>query len=328
LPARRRNQLPSAVRRWAWITAGVTVVLLVATAALWVAARPDHHAPAATRVVVAGAADPSAVVALDDGGFRYAERRTGNVREVDRRGRLLTEPIAHVAVRSEPGQRGLLGLAVDRGGDTYAAWTRSSDGHLVVGRVAPGATRLVWEGPTSTKLANGGRLAFTPEGRLLIGVGELERPQSTPDPAAPNGKLLSLDPRAEPSQEFRVVSSGWHNPFAFTYARGDRLWLADNAPGNKSERITRGDRKGAPVATTGDLRPLAPSALVPLGKSRLGLCGYVSRVMREIRLDGDRPSPPGRVLVDHCAIAAAMLADGRVVVTDDSSVRVTLRPLT
>lgn len=323
----RGHRLPAAVRRWTWITTAVTIVFLVATALLWVLGRPDRARPFSTRVIVGHAADPSAVVALPSGGFLYSERRTGRIREVDARGHLRSSSVARVPVRAEPGQRGLLGLAVDRRGATYAAWTRASDGKLVVGRVAPGEARLVWVGPMSTTLANGGRLAFAPGGRLLIGIGELERPSRTADPKTPNGKLLTLDPRGEPSQKPRTVSSGWHNPFAFTYLPDGRLWLADNAPGRKAERITRGDRPGAAVATTGALRPVAPSALVPLGRDRLGLCGYVSRVMREVRLDGDRPSSPGRILVERCAIAAAVLRDGRVVVTDDESIRVTARPL-
>ncbi len=301
-------------------------MFLVATGILLLV--KDHpQRPAATRLLVARAADPSAVVALPDGALRYAERLTGRVREIDPQGQLRRELVARVSVRSTPGQRGLLGLAVDRHGATFAAWTRRSDARLVVGQVAPGPVRLVWTGPRSATLANGGRLAFTPDGRLLIGIGDLERPGRTADPAAPNGKLLLLDTRREPTQVPRVVTGGWNNPFAFTYAPGGELWVADNAPGQRPERITRGDRKGAPVATTGTLRPLAPSALVSLGPHRLGLCGYVSRVMREIRVDGDGPTPPGRVLVDGCAIAATVLPDGRVVVTDDDTIRITTRPL-
>lgn len=316
-----------AARRWAWVIGAVTLVFLAATSVLWVVGRPDRNRPMATRILVARAAEPSAVVALGSGGFLYAERRTGRIREVDPRGHLRASTVARVPVRSEPGQRGLLGLAVDRRGRTFAVWTRASDGRLVVGQVTPAPIRLVWVGPASTDLANGGRLAFAPDGRLLIGVGELQRPSLTADPKAPNGKLMTLDAEGEPTQRPRTVSSGWHNPFAFTYRPDGSLWLADNAPGRKAERITRGDRRGAPVATTGALRPVAPSALVPLGRDRLGLCGYVSRVMREVRVDGDQPSPPGPILVEHCAIAATVLRDGRVVVTDDESIRVTLRPL-
>ncbi len=322
----RRRPRSQAVRRWMLVMVATTALFLVATGILLLlGGRPQE--PAGTRVVVARAADPSAVAALPDGAFRYAERRTGRIREVDRRGTLRAAALATVQVRSGPGQRGLLGLAIDRHDATFAAWTRRSDGRLVVGQVAPGATRLVWVGPMGATLANGGRLAFTPDGRLLLGVGDLEQPARTADPVAPNGKLLLLDPQREPTQAPRVLTGGWNNPFAFAYGSGDRLWVADNAPGQRPERITRGDRKGAPVATTGTLRPLAPAALVSLGQGRLGLCGYVSRLMREVRLDGDRPERPGRVLVEGCAVAAAVLPDRRVVVTDDNTIRVTTRPL-
>ena len=321
-----RRSHSRAARRWIAVIAFTTALFLVATGMLLLlGGRPQK--PAATRVVVAHAADPSAVAALPDGAFRYTERRTGRIREVDRRGRLRAALVASVQVRSSPGQRGLLGLAVDRHDATFAAWTRRTDGRLVVGQVAPGATRLVWVGPPSAELANGGRLAFAPDGRLLLGVGDLQRPDRTSDPGAPNGKLLLLDSQREPTQTPRVLTSGWNNPFAFTYGPGNRLWVADNAPGQRPERITRGDRRAAPVATTGSFRPLAPAALVPLGRERLGLCGYVSRVMREVHIDGDRPERPGRVLVEKCAVAAAVLPDRRAVVTDDDTIRITTQPL-
>lgn len=326
MASRRGRRFGRVVRTWLILVGATAVCFVVATTIVaLLLGRPEKSA--ATEVVVADAADPSAVAVLPDGAFRYAERRTGRIRQVDPNGRLRSRVVASVAVRSTPGQRGLLGLAIDPKGETFAAWTRRSDGRLVVGQVAPGATRLVWEGPASADLANGGRLAFAPDGRLLIGIGDLEQPSRTADPGAPNGKLLLLDPHREPSQIPRVLTSGWNNPFAFSYAPGGDLWVADNAPGRRPERITRGDRTGGPQTTTGALRPMAPAALVALSDHRLGVCGYISRVMREVRIDGDRPSPPGRVLVRRCAIAAAVLPDGRVVVTDDHSVSVTSRPV-
>ena len=305
----------------------VAGVFLAVTAALLTIGDDRHEPPAATRILVARAADPSAVVALPHGGFRYAERLSGRIREVDGDGRLRPTPVAVVAVRSSPGQRGLLGLAVDDRGTTFAAWTRRSDGRLVVGRVAPAPNRLVWIGPPSADLANGGHLAFTTDGRLLIGIGDLEQPQRKTDRTSPNGKLLTLDPHGRSDQRPEVVSARWNNPYAFTYAHDGSLWVADNAAGRKPERIGRGDRRDPPMATTGGLRPFAPSALVPLGKDRLGVCGYVGRVMREVRIVGGRPESPGRVLIDRCVIAAAVLADGRVVVTDENAVRVTVHPM-
>jgi len=326
------------------MVAGITAVLLAATAVLWTGGRHDggpaaSPAGATSDVVVAHAASPSAIVALSDGGFRFAERRSGRIREVDGRGRLRRAALATVGVRPGPGQRGLLGLAIDRSGATFAAWTRASDGRIVVGQVAPGPTRLVWLGPPSAELANGGRLAFAPvaspigadarlaAGALVVGIGDLQAPSRGADPDTANGKLLALDPDGRPDQRPTTVSAGWNNPFAFTFTGDGRLWVADNAPGRRPERLARADHRGSTQATTGRLRPLAPSALVALGDHRLGVCGYVSRTMREVRLDGDRPSAPGRILIDKCAVAAAVLADGRVAFADDDTIRVTRRPL-
>ena len=284
-------------------------------------AAPPGRASIDGVTLVADAASPIGLVALADGGFRYGERRSGAIREVDPNGRLRSEPVAQVDVVADPGQRGLLGLSVDRRNATFAAWTRADDGHLVVGQVAPGPIRLVWRGPASADLANGGHLVVAPDGRLVIGVGDLQDPARLDDPSAPNGKLLSLDPAGPPDQRPRVLSSGWNNPFAFTFLADGSLWVADNAPGKSPERIGRGDGDGRPR------RPLpgkrAPSALVTIGPGRLGLCGFLDGVLREVRVDRDRAEDPGPAVVGPCLVGAARLADGRLVVASEDRITVT-----
>lgn len=312
-PASERGGRASG-RRFVIVAALCSLVVAVAGVAVVGSLGGDGEPPEAT-VLVAEAASPVALVALSDGGLRYGERRTGRIREVDAAGRLRPEPVAKVAVRAEPGQRGLLGVAVDGESRTFAAWTRASDGRIVVGQVAPGAPRLVWEGPSSTDLANGGHLAVAPDGRLVIGIGDLQDPGRLDDPDAPNGKLLALDPDGRPEQPPEPLSSGWNNPFAFTFTADGALWVADNAPGERPERIGRGDSDGLP-RTELDGRA-APAALVALADDRLGLCGYVSGRMREVRIDGDRAEAPGRTVAEPCRTGAAVLADGRVVVATD-----------
>jgi hypothetical protein len=303
---------------WAALSALVAAVAGVAVVA-WLAGDGDEAPPEAA-VLVADAASPVALVALSDGGLRYGERRTGRIREVDPGGRLRPEPVATVAVRAEPGQRGLLGVAVDGESRTFAAWTRASDGRIVVGQVAPGAPRLVWVGPPSTDLANGGHLAVAPDGRLVIGIGDLQDPERLDDPDAPNGKLLALDPDARPGQRPEPLSSGWNNPFAFAFSADGALWVADNAPGEQPERIGRGDRDGLP-RTELDGRA-APAALVALADDRLGLCGYVSGRLSEVRIQGDRAEAPGATVAEPCRTGAAVLADGRIVVATDDALLV------
>ena len=135
---------------------------------------------------------------------------------------------------------------------------------------------LVWRGPAASKLGVGGRLALAPDGRLVIGVGDLQRHGRIDDPEAPNGKLLALDVDAPADQRPRVLSGGWTNPFAFAFTPSGDLWVADNAIGGAKERLARGDKGSAADVT--DLPPVtAPSGLAALSDRKLVLCGYVSR---------------------------------------------------
>ena len=267
---------------------------------------------------------PAAMVALADGGLRFGERLTGRIRDVAPDGRVAPEPIATVTV-STKGQRGLLGVAVDALGRTFAAWTRL-DLRLVVGEVAPGPERLVWLGPATTRLANGGHLVVAPDGALIVGIGDLQARARVADPLAPNGKILRLDPDGPVDQQPRTISSGWNNPFAFTFTPSGALWVADNTGTTGFERLARGDVAGRPTSVTRLRGTTAPSGLAAIDDDHLAMCGFVSR-----RLDAFDVSRPGRAqraarpLATNCAIGVIRLADGALAYANETSVRVARR---
>ncbi|MGH9154274.1 MAG: PQQ-dependent sugar dehydrogenase [Acidimicrobiales bacterium] len=263
-------------------------------------------------------AQPTALAQLADGRLVIGERRTGRILAVPP-AVPSAEPQLLATVDVDPdatGQRGLLGLAAIE--DTlFASWTRGTDGRLVVGRVAPGPVAVVWEGPSSTELANGGHLAVAPDGRLVIGIGDLQQPDLVVDPSTLNGKVLSLDPEGPSGQRPLVLSGGWNNPFALTVA-GGTIWVADNAPGRRPERIGRSEVGTAPVELPGRR---APSALVALGPTRLGLCGFLDGDLVAVDVSG-RPTV-GDTLARHvCRTGAVALASGSVAVSDGRTVRV------
>jgi hypothetical protein len=234
-------------------------------------------------VLVTRAAFPAALEALPDGGFLFAERATGRIRAVTDSGKLRETPVARVAVRAD-GQRGLLGLARVSGGDVFAAWVDPA-GSLLVGRVAPGPLHVIWRGPATRRQSNGGRIAATPDGRLIVGVGDLLDRELVTDPRTPNGKLLLLDPAGEESQTPDVHSSGWNNPFAFDVDADGTVWIADNAPGSEPERLARVSPAGV-VTVLAQLPPrTAPSGLarVPGG---LLVCGFRSEALLAYPLVG------------------------------------------
>lgn len=278
----------------------------------------DARLPARKVAVVA------ALAALPGDDVRVGELRSGTVRDVTgRTGRLGLQvggPVARVAV-SSGGQRGLLGLAVDRDGTTYAASTdRTPARRIVVDRLsAGGPPHRVWTGPRSATLANGGHLALAPDGRLVIGIGDLGRRDRLTDPRYPNGKLLSLATGGPATQRPRVLSGGWNNPYAFAFTPDGTLWVADNAPGAQPERLGRGDGDG-PRTPLG--RKTAPSGLVALDDRTLAVCGVVSHRLDRYVIQDDGTTRFGGTIADGCTFGVVRRTDGSLVVSSDSGLGV------
>ncbi len=272
-----------------------------------------------TMVLVADAPGVAALAPLVGGGLRYGERSTGVIREVAADGSV--RAVAEVAV-STGGQRGLLGVAVDGTDRTFAAWTDPL-GRIVVGQVAPGPARQVWVGPPSADLANGGHLAVLDDGRLVIGIGDLQQPDRIDDPSVVNGKVITLDPDGPVDQQPEALSDGWHNPFAFALI-DDAVWLADNSPGRQPERLGRADWSPSPSNVVSLPPRTAPSGIAPIG-SDLYVCSYLERALLRYRVVGVGAVPAGRIEVD-CLLGVAALGDGRLVVSTGRDLR-TFRPM-
>jgi hypothetical protein len=156
----------------------------------------------------------------------------------------------------------------------------------------------------------------------VIGVGDLQDPPRVADPDAPNGKLLALDPDGPPGQEADVLSGGWNNPYAFAFLPGGGLWVADNAPGRRPERIARGDTGGGPPAAVTELPGrIAASGAAPLGPRALAVCGVVSGRLDRFERAGDGRWRRTAVLSRDCRYGVARLAGGRLAVSGDAGIR-------
>lgn len=270
-------------------------------------ARPD---PARSGTLLARAAGASALEPLPGGGLRFGELG-GRIRDVTRGGEV--RDVARIDV-SLGGQRGLLGIAYEGRFTYYVAYTEPAPPRrVVVRRVVPGNSRLIWRGPPSTDLANGGHIELAPDGRLTIGIGDLQDPAAVDDPGTPNGKLLALDTDGRPDQEPDVLSGGWNNPYAFAWTPGGELWVADNAPGERPERIARADPGGRDRPARNLAERIAPAGLAALGDDELLLCGFLSRRIDRISISGRGPAdlerPP---LATDCTLGVAPLSDGRI----------------
>jgi len=114
-----------------------------------------------------------------------------------------------------------------------------------------------------------------------------------------------------------VLTGGWNNPFAFAVDVDDRIWVADNSPGDEPERFGRGDVAGAVTDLDGNR---APSALVVLGGDRFGVCGYLDGELRVLRARGGEMVEEER-LARGCRTGAALAGDGSVLLADLDAIR-------
>ena len=270
---------------------------------------------------------PTGLLAESDGSVLFVERLTGRVRRVDAAGRLDPEPVAVLDTVGAPDdQRGALDLLRLGDGRLLASWTQSEDGRLVVGVVDVVPT-VLWVGPVSADRANGGALAESRDGSVLVTVGDLLAPDDPPATATdPRSMVLRIDPNGSPDQTATIVSTGWNNPYAMVTDGDGITWVADNSGGSAPERFGRADRSAADAVELPGPQ-IAPSALVDLGAGRLGLCSFLRQQMIEIDTSGATPRLDRQATVAPCSIGAVVIGD-RVVTATPTGLFVGDRPVT
>jgi glucose/arabinose dehydrogenase len=178
----------------------------------------------------------------------YVVERVGRILAIDG-GKLATQPL--LDIRSDVasgGERGLLSVAfhpdhgenglfyvnyTDLNGDTRVVEFEAADG----GPPKRKREILFVDQPYSNH--NGGQLAFGPDGRLYVGMGDgggggdpENRAQDLGDRL---GKLLSIDVDT-PDSAWRIEGYGLRNPWRFSFDRdtGD-LWIGDVGQGDWEE---------------------------------------------------------------------------------------------
>jgi glucose/arabinose dehydrogenase len=178
----------------------------------------------------------------------YVVEQPGRIRVIEN-GQLLPRPFLDItsAVRSG-GEQGLLSVAfhpdyadnglfyvdyTDLNGDTHVVEFEAHDGQAPIKR----RELLFVEQPYANH--NGGQLAFGPDGRLYVGMGD-GGSGGDPENRAQNlaerlGKLLSLDVDL-PGADWRIEGYGLRNPWRFSFDRetGD-LWIGDVGQGEWEE---------------------------------------------------------------------------------------------
>jgi glucose/arabinose dehydrogenase len=174
----------------------------------------------------------------DERGLWVLEQPGRVVRLADGRRRTLLDLSGRVLTGAE---QGLLGIAFDpdfatsrrlylhwsnRGGDTRVAEFRLRAG----GAIDPRPVRRLLAADQPEENHNGGQLAFGPDGRLYLGLGDgggaFDPRATAQDPRSRLGKVIAT-PVAGPPR-WRTVLSGLRNPWRFSFdaALGD-LWIGD-----------------------------------------------------------------------------------------------------
>jgi glucose/arabinose dehydrogenase len=139
----------------------------------------------------------------------------------------------------------------------------------------PDRSTVVWKGPPAHSEANGGRLAFTPKGRLLVTLGDRDRDRSirsargglaiVPPWPGLTGSIVSVDPNGHSHQTPTTLATGWFNALAVTSTGA--VWVADNAVGD-DEHLARVDLGSKPQRAV-KLPHVAPTGVAAGGENDL-----------------------------------------------------------
>jgi glucose/arabinose dehydrogenase len=227
-------------------------------------AGPAEAAPAVGRTLARGLRVPWGLAFLPNGDALVAERVTGRVHRVSRHGgRRLVGRVPGVV---NAGEGGLLGLAVaptfaqDRW--LYAYLSTASDNRIVrmryTARGRLGRPQVLLAGIPVAGHHNGGRLRFSPGGRLYAGTGDAGRPGAAQDPGSLAGKILRINPDGSvpAGNPFgtAVWSYGHRNVQGLAFDGRGRLWATELGQSRRDEmnRIRPGGNYGWPRVEGGD----------------------------------------------------------------------------
>lgn len=208
---------------------------------------------------------PTNMALAPDGRLFFTEKETGAVRIIEN-GNLLPEPFAAIPVKGG-GETGMLGLALHPDFNTnpwvylYLSYKPSRLNRIVRaradGNMASEVQPVMDLLPISSGYHNGGDMAFGPDGKLYVTVGEAHDENRAQDPNDLGGKILRLNadgsiPADNPfGPDNPVYSMGHRNSFGICFDGEGRLWETENGPDSHDEvnLIEAGGNYGWPDAS-------------------------------------------------------------------------------
>lgn len=189
----------------------------------------------------------TALAFAPDGRLFFAER-SGTVRVYQEGATKVFATVPTVTTEAGGGysERGLLGLALSPTFATdrfvYAFYSHSNRSRQEVvrwtdcGGEGKDATVIVQLPAGSTCCHKGGRLAFGPDGRLYVTLGEQHTPASAADTSDVRGKVLRYNPDGTVPADNPfgagnpVWASGFRNPFGIAFSPTGQLAVTSNGP--------------------------------------------------------------------------------------------------
>ncbi len=233
---------------------------------LLVAACSDSDPPAASTRTPAGPVELAVTevatgltvpwsLAWDGAGALWFTERTGKLTK-------LGGPSRDIAGVRPDGEGGLMGLEIDRQGRMFVMYTAAQDNKIV--RLEPdGSQKVLVSGIARASNHNGGRLRFGPDGTLYAATGDAGQMNLAPQPAALNGKVLTVNPDAGGAT---VFSRGHRNPEGLCFEPGGRFLSTEHGPTGNDEVnvLTQGFDGGWPGTSGNGIRNYSP-AVAPAG---------------------------------------------------------------
>ncbi|MFN8524985.1 MAG: PQQ-dependent sugar dehydrogenase [Chloroflexota bacterium] len=259
---------------------------------------------------------PANLTFLPDGRLLFAEVQKGELRVMDAKGQLDPEPWARITDIANFKEQGILGLTIDPDFTTnryvYAFYTKV-DGDKGVARDnriirfterngrGTDMTKIKDDLPSGKCCHNGGRIAFGPDKKLYVTIGDQNDSSAAQKPGRLYGKILRLNadgstPSDNPfarASDYRpeIFALGFRNPWglAFHPATGV-MYVTENGEVGDDEvnRVVAGGNYGNGEVDGMARDPRFVDPLYDSGVARLGPTGaafYTGSAMAEYKND-------------------------------------------
>lgn len=260
---------------------GIARHATLAALILALAAAPVGAGEPEVETFLEGLEFPTNMAFTPDGRLFFTEKDTGQVRVVMKDGRLLERPVIGLPVANEA-ESGLLGIAFYAFPDdpfVYLYYSSAETGHNELVRVLVRGNRGTEVQPLRQLLPispyhDGGDIAFGPDGKLYLVVGEAHDPERAQDPDDVGGKVLRLNPDGSVPDDNPIApgnpafSMGHRNSFGLCFdPESGALWETENGPSAHDEvnLVVPGANYGWPevMGPAGDERFVDPAIDFP-----------------------------------------------------------------